>query len=66
MIFSTAVGLFGGLLFFPSPDLTQSFLVGVIVPTKYFPTFINESLLFISFIVATFLPALVLKVNRIF
>ena len=66
VIFSIVVGLFCGLLFFPSPNFTQSFLVGFIVPTKYFPTFINESLLFISFLVATFLPAFVLKVKRIF
>ena len=66
VIFSIVVGLFGGLLFFPSPNFTQSFLVGFIVPAKYFPTFINESLLFISFLVATFLPAFFLKVRRIF
>ena len=66
VIFSMIIGLFGGLLFFPSPNFTQSFLVGFIVPLKYFPTFINESLLFISFFVATFLPVFVLKIKRIF
>ncbi len=66
IIFSIIIGLFGGLLFFPSPNFTQSLLVGLIFPTKYFPTFISESLLFISFLVATFLPAFILKVKRIF
>ncbi len=66
VIFSIITGLCGGLLFFPSPSFTQSFLVGFILPAKYFPTFINESLLFTSFLVATFLPAFVLKAKRIF
>ena len=63
---SIIFGLIGGLLFFPSPNFTQSFLVGFIAPAKYFPTFINESLLFISFLVATILPVLVIKVKKIF
>ncbi len=66
LIFSIIIGLFGGLLFFPSPNFAQSFLVGLILPAKYFPTFITESLLFISFLVATFLPVLVLKIKKIF
>ena len=66
VILSIIIGLFGGLLFFPSPNFTQSLLVGFIFPAKYFPTFITESLLFISFLVATFLPAFILKIKRIF
>ena len=66
IIFSIIIGLIGGLLFFPSPNFTQSLLVGLIFPAKYFPTFVSESLLFISFLVATFLPSFILKVKRIF
>ena len=66
IIFSIIIGLIGGLLFFPSPNFTQSLLVGLIFPVKYFPTFISGSLLFISFLVATFLPVLVIKIKKIF
>ena len=66
VIFSIIIGLFGGFLFFPSPNFTQSLLVGLILPAKYFPKFITESLLFISFLVATFLPVLVIKIKKIF
>ena len=66
VIFSITIGLISGLLFFPSPNFTQSLLVGLILPAKYFPTFISESLLFVSFLVATFLPVLVIKIKKIF
>ena len=66
IIFMTIFGLFSGLLFFPNPNFTQSFLVGFILPIKYFPKFISESLLFCSFVVATFLPIFFLKVRKIF
>ena len=66
IIFSIIIGLFGGLLFFPSPNFTQSLLVGVIVPTEHFPTFISGSLLLFSFLIATFLPILVIKIKQKF
>ena len=66
VIFSITIGLISGLLFFPSPNFTQSLLVGLILPAKYFPTFISESLLFVSFLVATLLPVLVIKIKKIF
>ncbi len=53
---SILAGLFFGLLFFPAPDFTKSFLIGIIIPIEYIPSFISQSLLFISFILATFLP----------
>ena len=61
-------GLLSGMLFFPAPDFTKSILVGVLIPIEYFPPYINQSLLFISFITATFLPILFWKTkfnNRI-
>ena len=53
---SILLGLIAGLLFFPSPDFSKSILVGYLIPKELFPQFINQSLLFISFIVATFIP----------
>ena len=52
------VGLIGGILLFPSPDFSKSILVGVILPLDFLPIFVSQSLLFCSFIVATFLPIL--------
>ncbi|MDC3024155.1 sodium:solute symporter [Alphaproteobacteria bacterium] len=60
---SILVGLFAGLLFFPTPDFTKSILIGIIIPTKYVPSYISQSLLFISFILATFLPPLLWKIK---
>ncbi len=54
-------GLLSGILFFPAPDFTKSILVGVLIPIEYFPTYVSQSLLFISFIAATFLPILFWK-----
>ena len=53
---SIIIGLIGGILLFPSPDFSKSLLVGIILPAQLFPVFISKSLLFCSFIVATFLP----------
>ena len=55
---SIIAGLVGGLLFFPSPDFTKSLLIGGLIPSSFFPPIILESLLFCSFLVATFLPVL--------
>ena len=64
IIIAIIFGLIGGLLFFPSPNFSQSFLVGYVVPIIYFPKLISESLLFCSFAIATFLPAFVLKMKK--
>ena len=53
---SIIVGLIGGILLFPSPDFSKSILVGIILPADFFPAFVSQSLLFCSFIIATFLP----------
>ena len=52
-----------GLLFFPSPGFSKSILVGIIFPTNMFPIFISQSLLFSSFIIATFAPLIVWKIK---
>ena len=62
---SIIVGLFGGILMFPSMDFSKSLLVGGILPLEIFNPFISQSLLFLSFVTATFLPIIVLKFTKI-
>tara|TARA_Y100001935_G_scaffold28790_1_gene22209 strand:- start:933 stop:2030 length:1098 start_codon:yes stop_codon:yes gene_type:complete len=61
---SIIIGLIGGFLIFPFPDFSQSLLVGVFLPAKMFSPFILQSLLFLSFVIATFLPAVILKIKK--
>jgi len=49
---------------FPFPDFSKSLLVGVLLPKEMFSSFVVQSLLFLSFIIATFLPAVILKIKR--
>mgnify|MGYP001371452450 FL=1 len=53
---SIIIGLIGGFLLFPAPDFSKSLLVGIIFPIEVFPSFISQSMLFLSFLVATFAP----------
>ena len=57
---SILIGLFFGLLFFPSLDFSKSILVGILLPIDLFPQIISSSLLFWSFLIATLGPALVI------
>tara|TARA_B100001109_G_scaffold237711_1_gene218983 strand:- start:1281 stop:1874 length:594 start_codon:yes stop_codon:yes gene_type:complete len=61
---SIIIGLIGGFLIFPFPDFSKSLLVGVILPAELFSSFVKQSLLFLSFIIATFLPAVILKIKK--
>tara|TARA_B100000212_G_scaffold224541_1_gene170432 strand:+ start:430 stop:1869 length:1440 start_codon:yes stop_codon:yes gene_type:complete len=61
---SIMAGLIGGFLMFPIPDFSKSLLVGILLPQEIFAPFISQSLLFLSFMVATFLPLLVIKVKK--
>ena len=58
------IGLLGGFLMFPTPDFSKSFLVGVLIPKELFLPLISQSLLFLSFALATFLPFLILKIKK--
>ena len=58
---SIVIGLIGGFLMFPYPDFSKSLLVGVLMSKDLFSPFVAQSLLFLSFVVATFLPAIILK-----
>jgi len=60
---SIIVGLISGLLLFPVPDFSKSLLVGNIIPAELFPAFISQSLLFLSFLVATFIPVVIWKLR---
>jgi len=59
-ITSILLGLFLGLLFFPSPDFSKSILVGTLLPFDLFPQIVSSSLLFWSFLIATLGPAIVI------
>ena len=61
---SIIIGLIVGFLMFPSPDFSKSLLVGVLMSKEFFSPFVSQSLLFLSFIVATFLPIVVIKVKK--
>ncbi len=61
---SIMVGLIGGFLIFPVPDFSKSLLVGIILPKELFGPFVAQSLLFLSFVIATFLPLIVFKAKK--
>ncbi len=61
---SIIAGLLAGFLLFPSPDFTKSILVGLLIPLETFIPFVSQSLLFLSFFVATFIPLIVLKLKK--
>ena len=58
-------GLIAGFLMFPAPDFSKSILIGIIFKSEFFRPFFLQSLLFLSFVIATFLPAIILKVKKI-
>ena len=62
---SILIGLIGGFILFPSPDFSKSLLVGVFIPIDLFPSFVTQSLLFLSFVIATFLPLLIIKAKKL-
>ena len=60
---SILMGLLSGILLFPSPDFSKSILVGILFPIDFFPAIVSQSLLFLSFFVATFTPILTWKLK---
>tara|TARA_Y100000992_G_scaffold297810_1_gene261956 strand:+ start:552 stop:1988 length:1437 start_codon:yes stop_codon:yes gene_type:complete len=61
--FSIIIGLIAGFLLFPMPDFSKSLLVGLILPIDLFPVFVSQSLLFLSFLFATFVPMIIWKLR---
>ena len=59
---SITIGLIGGFLLFPNPDFSKSLLIGIMLNGDLFPIFVSQSLLFLSFFVATVGPAIVIMV----
>ena len=62
-LYQRAIIVAAGLLFFPSPDFSKSILVGILFPIDFFPSFMSQSLLFLSFIIATFVPIFTWKIK---
>ncbi len=60
---SIIIGLIGGFLLFPAYDFSKSLLVGIILPIEIFPEFVSQSLLFLSFLIATFTPPIIWKLR---
>ena len=60
---SIIIGLVVGLLFFPSPDFSKSILVGILFPINFFPDFVSQSLLFLSFLLAILVPIFTWKIK---
>ena len=61
---SIIVGLIAGLLLFPSPDFSKSILIGILFPVDLFPSIVSQSLLFLSFLTATFAPLLTWSLKK--
>ena len=61
---SIIIGLIGGFLMFPTPDFSKSLLVGILFSKELFAPIVSQSLLFLSFVIATFLPIIVFKAKR--
>ena len=61
---SIIVGLIAGLLLFPSTDFSKSILIGILFPVDLFPSIVSQSLLFLSFLTATFAPLLTWNLKK--
>ena len=61
--FSIIIGLIVGFLLFPMPDFSKSLLVGILFSIDFFPNFVSQSLLFLSFLAATFVPVIIWKLR---
>ena len=61
---SIIIGLIGGFMMFPTPDFSKSLLVGILFSKELFAPIVSQSLLFLSFVIATFLPLIVFKAKR--
>ena len=60
---SIIIGTVAGLLLFPSPDFSKSILIGILFSADMFPSFVSQSLLFLSFITATFAPVIIWRIK---
>ena len=58
--YSVLSGLIFGLSLFPNQTFDKSFLIGKILPVDLFPAWISTALLFWSFVLATFIPIIII------
>ena len=56
------IGLFSGLLFFPSQNFQSSILVGNLISTEYFTPLITTNLLFLSFAISIIIPLIIISI----
>ena len=56
------IGLFSGLLFFPSQNFQSSILVGNLISIEYFTPLITTNLLFLSFAISIFIPLIIISI----
>jgi Na+/proline symporter len=56
------IGLFSGLLFFPSQNFQSSILVGNLVSIEYFTPLISTNLLFLSFAISVIIPLIIISI----
>ena len=61
---SVITGLISGILIFPNQTFEKSILIGTIFQKSFFPIWITNALLFWSFILATFIPMLIVLVFK--
>jgi Na+/proline symporter len=69
-LYSVISGLISGLALFPNQTFEKSILIGNIFPVEHFPVWMSAALLFWSFVLATFVPMIVVfffnKKDKIF
>ena len=56
------IGLFSGLLFFPSQNFQSSILVGNLISTEHFAPLITANLLFLSFVISIIIPLIIISI----
>ena len=60
--FTIFIGLFSGLLFFPSQNFQSSILVGNLISIEYFTPLITTNLLFLSFAISIIIPLIIISI----
>ena len=56
------IGLFSGLLFFPSQNFQSSILVGNLISIEHFTPLISANLLFFSFAISIIIPLIIISI----
>ena len=56
------IGLFSGLLFFPSQNFQSSILVGNLISIEHFTPLISANLLFLSFAISIIIPLIIISI----